>query len=64
MKTLITRAKDVLTSEDATAATEYAVMLGLIVLVALASIVLLGSNVRDFFFGASQDLPDGAPAAA
>jgi Flp pilus assembly pilin Flp len=59
MRILATRAKNLLSSEDATAATEYAVMLGLIVLVALVSITLLGEHVRDFFFGTSADLPDG-----
>ena len=59
MRVLATRAKNLLIGEDATAATEYAVMLGLIVLVALVSIALLGEHVRDFFFDTSDDLPDG-----
>lgn len=58
------RARSLLNSEDGVAATEYAVMLGLIVLACLGSIVLLGEGVRDFFFDASAGLPDGtAPGA-
>jgi pilus assembly protein Flp/PilA len=59
MMKLAKRAKSFLTDEDATAATEYAVMLALILLVALVAIVLLGENVRDFFSNTSDDLPEG-----
>ena len=52
-------ARQLLRDEDATAASEYAVMLGLIILAALSAIVLLGEGVRGFFGDASEDLPDG-----
>lgn len=59
MRKLAAQAKNLLMSEDGPTATEYAVMLGLIVLVALVSITLLGEHVRDFFFQTSADLPEG-----
>lgn len=51
--------KDFLTSEAGPTATEYAVMLSLIVLGAMAGISLLGIKVSDIFTFLGSDLPDG-----
>ncbi len=59
MKALLHRAKHFLVSEDGPTATEYAVMLALIIIVALAAITLLGSKVSDIFTNVETSLPDG-----
>jgi len=45
----LTRAKNFLKSEDGPTATEYAVMLALIIVVALAAIGTLGGTVNEMF---------------
>lgn len=59
MKALVSRAKDFLRSEDGPTATEYAVMLALIIVVALAAITLLGQKVDTIFGNVESGLPDG-----
>ena len=49
MKALARRVKDFLVSEDGPTATEYAVMLALIIVVAITAITLLGTNVDATF---------------
>lgn len=49
MKALARRVKDFLISEDGPTATEYAVMLALIIVVAILAITTLGTSVRDEF---------------
>jgi len=49
MKGLIHRAKSFLKSEDGPTATEYAVMLALIIIAALAAITALGTKVEGIF---------------
>lgn len=49
MQTIINRAKSFLKSEDGPTATEYAVMLALIVVVALTAIQTLGTSVSGIF---------------
>ncbi len=49
MKAMIARAKDFLRSEDGPTATEYAVMLALIIAVVIAAVTLLGENVEKVF---------------
>jgi pilus assembly protein Flp/PilA len=49
MKALLRRAKQFLVNEDGPTATEYAVMLALIIVVALAAIQILGQNVNSTF---------------
>lgn len=51
--------KRFLQSEDGPTATEYAVMLALIIIVALASITLLGEKVNSIFSNVETALPDG-----
>ena len=60
MNTFMTRAKSFLKSEDGPTATEYAVMLALIIIVALTAITNLGTKVKDIFVGVDGKL--AAPA--
>jgi pilus assembly protein Flp/PilA len=60
MKVLLKKAVSFLRSEDGPTATEYAVMLALIIIVALAAITLLGTKVSDIFSNVEAALPDGA----
>ena len=62
MKALMNRTKQFLVSEDGPTATEYAVMLALIIIVALAAITLLGNKVSTIFGNVQSNLPTGAPA--
>ena len=59
MQTLIQRTKAFVKSEDGPTATEYAVMLALIIIVALAGITRLGQKVNDIFTNVETSLPDG-----
>jgi pilus assembly protein Flp/PilA len=59
MTSLIHRAKRFLASEDGPTATEYAVMLALIIVVALGAITALGSKVSTTFSNISTALPTG-----
>lgn len=61
MKALKARVKSFLVSEDGPTATEYAVMLALIIIVALAAITSLGTKVKDIFTGIDNKLT--APAS-
>jgi pilus assembly protein Flp/PilA len=56
---LIRTAKEFLRSEDGPTATEYAVMLALIIIVALGAITLLGNKVNTIFTNVEAGLPDG-----
>jgi len=49
MNAFLSRAKDFLKSEDGPTATEYAVMLALIIVVAIAAIGTLGGTVNEMF---------------
>jgi pilus assembly protein Flp/PilA len=60
MKALVNRVQKFVVSEDGPTATEYAVMLALIIIVALAGITLLGNKVALIFGNVEQALPDGA----
>ncbi len=60
MKGFIDRAKDFLQSEDGPTATEYAVMLALIIVAAIGSIQLVGDKVSTTFTEISAGLPSGA----
>ena len=51
-----------LKSEDGPTATEYAVMLALIIIVALGAITGLGTTVTGVFSDVETALPSGAPA--
>lgn len=60
MKALLKRTRNFLRSEDGPTATEYAVMLALIIVVALSAITLLGEKVVAIFEGVTGALPSGA----
>lgn len=60
MQNLINRFKTFVQSEDGPTATEYAVMLALIVVVALTAIQTLGTSVRDIFTDVNTGIAGGA----
>jgi pilus assembly protein Flp/PilA len=57
MNTFMGRVKDFLKSEDGPTATEYAVMLALIIVAAIGSIQLVGDKVSTTFTDISGELP-------
>lgn len=59
MQTLLKKARRFMVSEDGPTATEYAVMLALIIIVALAAITLLGTKVSSIFTNVEAALPTG-----
>lgn len=61
MTYFLNRAKSFIKSEDGPTATEYAVMLALIIIVALGAITGLGTTVNDVFTNVDSNLPDGNP---
>ena len=62
MKALVERTKNFLQSEDGPTATEYAVMLALIIIVAMAGITLLGNKVSTVFTNVQSAMPAGTQA--
>ena len=56
MKAVMNRVNDFIRSEDGPTATEYAVMLALIIIVALAAIGTLGSKVNAIFGSVQTEL--------
>ena len=54
--TMLSRVKQFLVNEDGPTATEYAVMLALIIIVALAAIALLGQKVNTIFANVKSGL--------
>jgi pilus assembly protein Flp/PilA len=56
---MLNRVKSFLRSEDGPTATEYAVMLALIIIVALTAITALGDKVNAIFTNVESALPDG-----
>jgi len=59
MKSFLNVAKSFLRSEDGPTATEYAVMLALIIIVALGAITGLGTTVDQIFTNVDNALPAG-----
>ncbi len=59
MNAFLTHAKNFLKSEDGPTATEYAVMLALIIIVALGAITGLGTTVDTIFTNVDSSLPQG-----
>ncbi len=57
MKNFLNRAKSFMKSEDGPTATEYAVMLALIIIVALGAITGLGTTVSSTFTNVKAKLP-------
>jgi len=60
MKGFVNCAKTFLKSEDGPTATEYAVMLALIIIVALGAITGLGTTVDSIFTNVDSALPTGS----
>jgi len=56
MKQFVNRAKDFLKSDDGPTATEYAVMLALIIIVAIGTITTLGTTVKGVFANVTTEL--------
>jgi pilus assembly protein Flp/PilA len=56
MKALVKRAKEFLASEAGPTATEYAVMLALIIIVAIIAIQALGTTVKGMFQALADEL--------
>ncbi len=63
MRSFLDRAKCFLKSEDGPTATEYAVMLALIIIVALGAITGLGVTVDTIFTNVDTALPTGGVAS-
>ena len=57
MQAFLNRAKSFLKSEDGPTATEYAVMLALIIVVSIAAIGSLGGKVNDIFVDVDGKMP-------
>ena len=60
MATLRTRVREFLKSEDGPTATEYAVMLALIIMVCLGAITGIGTKVESMFSAMDGQLPTGS----
>ncbi|MFQ5494149.1 MAG: Flp family type IVb pilin [Phycisphaerae bacterium] len=56
MKSFVKRTKEFLKSEDGPTATEYAVMLALIIIVAIGTITGLGNTVKGVFSNVDTEL--------
>ena len=56
MKNFVNRTKEFLKSEDGPTATEYAVMLALIIIVAIGTITSLGTTVKNVFANVDTEL--------
>ncbi len=61
MNALVQRMKSFLVSEDGPTATEYAVMLALIIVACIAAITALGSALKGTFENLTGNLPSGNP---
>ncbi len=61
MNALVSRMKAFLVNEDGPTATEYAVMLALIIIACMAAITLLSDALQSTFTNLSTNLPDGNP---
>ena len=57
MNALVSRVRAFLVNEDGPTATEYAVMLALIIIACLAAVQLLGQKVTSVFSGVEQAIP-------
>lgn len=60
MKKMLQKAKELLVSEEGATATEYAVMLALIIIVSIVAITVLGNKVNNTFQNIADRLPDPA----
>jgi pilus assembly protein Flp/PilA len=58
MSKMLQKAKELLVSEEGATATEYAVMLALIIIVSIVAITVLGNRVNNTFQNIADRLPD------
>lgn len=58
MNALRLKCRELLASEEGATATEYAVMLALIIIVCIAAIVVLGNKVNNTFQNMADLMPD------
>jgi pilus assembly protein Flp/PilA len=58
MSKMLLKVKELLVSEEGATATEYAVMLALIIVVSIVAIGLLGDKVNNTFTNISSAMPD------
>ena len=58
MNRVLERAKEFFRSEDGPTATEYAVMLALIIAVVIAAVTLLGQRVQGVFQNVADHVPE------
>lgn len=58
MTGIMRKVKELFVSEEGATATEYAVMLALIIIVAIAAITILGNKVNNTFQNIADRLPD------
>ncbi len=58
MNRMLMKCRELVCSEEGATATEYAVMLALIIIVAIGAITLLGKKVNNTFQNIADNLPD------
>jgi pilus assembly protein Flp/PilA len=58
MKKMLMKCRELIQSEEGATATEYAVMLALIIIVAIGAITFLGKKVNNTFQNIAESLPD------
>lgn len=58
MSKMLLKVKELLVSEEGATATEYAVMLALIIIVSIVAITLLGGRVNNTFENIADSIPD------
>jgi pilus assembly protein Flp/PilA len=58
MKNIFDKCRELACSEEGATATEYAVMLALIIIVAIGAITLLGNKVNNTFNNISEQIPE------
>ena len=63
MNAFLTRIRQFIQSEDGPTATEYAVMLALIIIIALGAITALGTKVSTVFTNVTSALPSGSSSS-
>lgn len=63
MNRLFARVRTFLTDESGPTATEYAVMLALIIIIALGAITALGTKVSSVFTNVEATLPSGSSSS-
>lgn len=55
---MLMKCRELISSEEGATATEYAVMLALIIIVAIGAITLLGNKVNNTFNNIAENLPE------